>query len=157
MTVAILKRCWNRKVKPNRVMRGAITDLNGNLLTSSNRAMFGNYYVMWLTGIAESATVKNTMLMLVDIPTYSAGGVLLPGPAYAYVFPSYVGVSPQYPGLYQINFQLAAPPNVDGPQNAFPCGPANWELQIFVAQGSGFLNQMNIPISVRPGDLPCGG
>jgi hypothetical protein len=144
--------------------RGAVTDQQGGLLTSSNPARFGQYYTIWMTGLGTFTNGKpNTSLSmaLTNIPTYAAGGRLWPGDGLPeVVYPSYVGPSPVYLGLYQINFQLLAPSNSDGPPNAFPCGQYNWEFSISIVQGAGLYpnsaNLVQIPILVEPGDVPCG-
>jgi len=139
--------------------RGAVTDQQGGLLTSSNLARFGQYYTIWLTGLGAFTNGKpNTSLLmaLTNIPAYAAGGLLLPGDSGPEIVrPSYIGVSPVYPDLYQINFQLLAPVNYDGPPNAFPCGQYNWEFSISIVQGAS-ANLVQIPILVKPGDVPCG-
>jgi uncharacterized protein (TIGR03437 family) len=141
--------------------RGAVTDLAGRVLTSSNAAQFGQYYSIWMTGLGVFNNGKPSppiSMALTNIPTYAAGGRLFPGDGFPEVIsPSYIGESGIYPGLYQINFQLLPPQNSDGPPNAFPCGQLNWEFSVSIAQGLGFANLVQIPILVKPGDLPCGG
>lgn len=140
--------------------RGAVTDQLGRLLTSSNPARFGQYYTIWMTGLGAFANGKPNpalSMALTNIPTYAAGGRLLPGDGFPEIaYPSYIGASPVYPGLYQINFQLLAPLNSDGPPDAFPCGQYSWEFSISIIQGLGSANLVQIPILVKPGDVPCG-
>ena len=119
---------------------------------------------------------------LTNVPLYATGGKLLP-PEWNQVesiYPSYVGASPVYPGLYQINFQLLVPSNSQSPgpsgagepANAFPCGQYNWEFGFEVSPfpGLAYLDILNggypvqpdaagfsIPILIEPGDVPCGG
>src|ERR1017187_6933223 len=58
-------------------IRGAVTDQQGRLLSSANRARFGQYYTVWLTGLELQATAKFPISMaLTNIPTYMAGGKL---------------------------------------------------------------------------------
>jgi len=137
--------------------RGAVTDQQGRLLTSSNLARLGQYYTIWMTGLGAFTNGKPNVplsMALTNIPAYAAGGRLLPGDSGpAVVYPSYVGASTVYPGLYQVNFQLLAPVNYDGPANAYPCGQYNWEFSISIAQDP---TLVQIPILVMPGDVPCG-
>lgn len=68
--------------------------------------------------------------------------------------------SPQYPGLYQINFQVPASiatsdPNWHGYPPPFPCGNYNWEVSLDLSQGYIHANLVQIPIVVKVGDVPC--
>lgn len=145
--------------KTYQATRGAVTDQQGVLLSSSNRAHFGQYYTVWMTGLGPPVNGKIPISMaLTNIPTYATGGRLFPGDGFPEIItPSYLGASSVYPGLYQLNFQLPAPANSDGPANAFPCGALNWEFSLSMVEGLVFANLVQIPISVVSGDLPCGG
>jgi len=138
--------------------RGAITDTAGRLLTSSNPAKLGDYYTIWLTGLGEivnGAPVDRLLYMMTNIPdspnNYNSIG-------YVQQFtPSYVGMSPEFPGLYQINFQLpieiATGFHLSIPTPPWPCGDYQWEIGVYVDGGSSVA--MNIPIQIHNGDVPC--
>jgi hypothetical protein len=167
--------------------RGAVTDQQGRVLTSSNPARFGQYYTLWMTGFGavtdgDPSPYPLSCCALTNVPLYATGGKLLP-PEWNQVesiYPSYVGASPVYPGLYQINFQLLVPSNSQSPgpsgagepPNAFPCGQYNWEFgfEVYPFAGLAYLDVLNggypvqldaagfsIPIRVESGDVPCGG
>jgi uncharacterized protein (TIGR03437 family) len=140
--------------------RGVITDTAGNLVWSGNRARLGQYYTAWLTGMATIPPGK-----------YSQSPVQMPTlvPAYGYPRPSggelnvtYAGPVPQYPGLYQVNFQI--PLSIgEGPNGygAWPCGNYNWELPVEIAEVDGYSgwgwssNSVQIPLVIKNGDVPC--
>jgi uncharacterized protein (TIGR03437 family) len=139
-------------------LRGTITDLQGNLLLSSNPATPGKYYTIWLTGLGLNAGPappiqfgNQLVIILQNVPVYG-----YPGPTYFMLAPSYVGESP-WPGLYQINFQLPlslVTGNSTGYPPAWPCGNYDWELDFgFSPQFDG--TNLQIPVSVRIGDVPC--
>jgi hypothetical protein len=174
------------KGSTNRAYRGAITDQQWKLVTSSNPARFGQYYTLWMTGLGA---LTNSALSpyplswaaLTNVPLYAAGGQLLP-PEWNQtenINASYVGASSVYPGLYQINFQLLVPVNSQSPgpsgagepPSAFPCGAYDWEFgfEVNPLLGLAGLDVLNggypvqpdsagfsIPIHVEPGDVPCG-
>jgi uncharacterized protein (TIGR03437 family) len=143
--------------------RGAVTDLLGNLLTSSNPAHVGDYVSMWVTGLGIFGTKTTTMKAYIyNAPLYGSPTFNAIGP-YPF-FPSYSGES-QFPGLYQINMQI--PPAIQcGDQSwglpAWPTGSYNWDLLIGVV---GTLNGVSeytpesngvwVPVIVRPGDVVC--
>ena len=78
-------------------LRGAVTDQTGNLITSQNPAVYGQQYTIWLTALGVFANNKPPQPINIKI-----GGT--PTNSLYDVVPSYVGPSPQFPGLYQINF-----------------------------------------------------
>lgn len=150
-------------------VRGAITDQQGHLLTSSNRARPGQYYSVWMTGFWTPLVLgtygNDYSVALTNIPEYQ-NGLLLPGDGFPWVFyPSYIGQSAQYPGLYQMNFQLGGVPQIDsnceGCANPvpvpIPCIQYGFEVTLSIVQGFGVANLVQIPVSVLPSDLPgCG-
>jgi hypothetical protein len=145
-----------------RADRGAVTDLNGNVLSSSNPAKLGNYYTIWLTGLGTFQNSKPPSpidMLITNVPVYSfAGDTYLDyGP------PDYVGSSSVYPGLYQINFKLPtalAGGGFGGYPPLFPCGTYSWEVSLDLFEGTGSsgkeANLIQIPIVVKPGDYNCG-
>ena len=89
-------------------------------------------------------------------------------PAYGYPNPSggnlnvtYSGDVPQYPGLYQVNFQI--PLSIgEGPfgYGAWPCGNYNWELPMQIVEVADLYsdstsNSIAIPLVIKNGDVPC--
>jgi uncharacterized protein (TIGR03437 family) len=81
------------------------TDAAGNLLTADNRAHPGDWVVIYLTGLGRTSPNANPG----EIPNYAAqvvspvrvtlGGVAVDAPMYL----KYVGLTPTWTGLYQIN------------------------------------------------------
>jgi uncharacterized protein (TIGR03437 family) len=138
--------------------RGAVTDQKGALVTSSNRARLGEYYSLWLTGLGKFTNGKppgDLTMLITNIPVYG-----YPGDTYETLTPDYVGSSPDFPGLYQINIKL--PKNIaegypQGYPPMFPCGDYNWEISIDLSEGrpGRQANLIQIPISVKRGDVAC--
>ena len=141
--------------------RRAITDQPGSVLTSANPARAGQYYTIWLTGLGQFANGKP------KTPVSMSFGAV---PVYGYkasigmsARPAYVGPSPEFPGLYQINFQLpSAAVEGKGPDygSLFPCGDYSWEIAVNIdpqAHSSWWTeaNAALIPVVVKNGDVPC--
>jgi hypothetical protein len=160
-----------------RAVRGAVTDINGRIIDSANRVVIGQYYTIWMTGLPSNR--PSVSLWLANIPGYQAGGIPFAteeGSPQSFA-PSYVGASEAFPGLFQVNFQMPKPVNGDGPPNAFPCGPQDWEFSISIGSfdyvchsadtsslpgGSFFPCNQNpdlieIPVHIYAGDVACGG
>jgi uncharacterized protein (TIGR03437 family) len=139
--------------------RGAVSDQSGILLTSSHRAKLGQAYTIWMTGLGQSqnnALIYLPSLTITNVPTYGYLDTYINAPLL------YAGPSPQYQGLYQINFILPvaiAGSNDPGRYPLFPCGDYDWEVSLQVSQGTGFgqvdANLVQIPIHVTKGDVPC--
>lgn len=112
-----------------RATRGALTDLQGRLITSANPAHSGDYVTAWAGGLG---------VFTGDGPPTAVSVRLDGSPVYFQsenyfrtdVKPIFVGESSSFPGLYQINFQI--------PQGIlpFPCGEYNWEFQLTLGEGS---------------------
>ncbi len=140
--------------------RGAVTDQNGMVLSSAHRAKLGEPYTIWMTGLGQAqngALVYPPGLTISNVPVYGYSG-----DTYIYTPLLYAGQSPQYEGLYQLNFIL--PISIAGssdPQRypLFPCGNYDWEVSLDITQGTGFsqahANLIQIPIHVTKGDVPC--
>jgi hypothetical protein len=152
-------------------MRRAITDRQGKVLTSANPARVGQYYTIWLTGLGIFTNGKpktQVSMSFGAIPVYGyQGSITMPASL------AYVGPSPQFPGLYQINFQLPSFV-VDGKAldygahyspgaHFFPCGDYAWEIAVDPQARSGWwpwwteANAVLIPVVVKNGDVACGG
>ena len=139
--------------------RGAVTDQVGLLLTSAHRAKLGQAYTIWMTGLGQSQNGKliyQPGLVISNVPTY---GYL---DTYVNAKILYAGPSPQYEGLYQLNFIL--PVSIAGGTGLgdyplFPCRDYDWEVSLDIVQGTGFggihANLVQIPIHVTNGDVPC--
>jgi hypothetical protein len=144
----------------NRADRGAITDAQGRVLTSSNPAKLGLSYSIWLTGMGTFQNGKPAVpptMLITNIPVYGYAG-----DTWTTVTPEYVGASGQFPGLYQMNFTLPlaiATGHPSGYPPRFPCGDYNWEVSIDLSQGSSFItnhaNLVQIPIALKSGEVPC--
>lgn len=158
-----LQNCGLSFTKPSTpyAIRGSIADLNGRVLSSSNPAHLNQYYVLWMTGLGDPR--------LIDIPpttTFRLGFADVPVFGYAgktnllSAVPTYMATSPQYPGLWQINFQLpesiAGVGSVNGYPPLWPCGSYNWEITVAVTVGEfSIANPVQVPIAVRNGEVQC--
>jgi hypothetical protein len=149
--------------------RGAVTDQQGNSLTSGNPARVGQYYTVWLTGLGQFANGKPqapVAMTFTDVPVFGyKGSIGLLADL------TYIGPSPQFPGLYQINFQLPSAvvdgkaldygANFSSGANFFPCGDYAWEISLNVEQQDMLTrywiqaNTVLIPIVVKNGDVAC--
>lgn len=114
------------KVPGYEFMRGAVTDLQGNLLTEKNPARSGGTYTLWITGYNLTA----------DQPVLSAQNYPETVMTVLYAGPSYI------PGLQQINFKLGV--------LCFdsPCfTPASYDSPLQVIQGAFKSNVVYLPVS----------
>lgn len=130
---------------PGQAERGVITDINGGIVWSGNRARLGQYYTAWITGLGAATSAVS--MIFDDVP---ADGY--PNPSFGTLHVTYSGAVPQYPGLYQVNFQI--PLDIgEGPDGygAWPCGNYNWELTLLI----GSSNPVQIPLTIKNGDVPC--
>jgi uncharacterized protein (TIGR03437 family) len=135
-----------------RVNRGAITDLEGRLVNSSNPGRVGNWYTIWYTG-EFLVPVGKTI-------SFSFGFSIPFAPPYndcCNVITVYgiAAQSPQYPGMYQLNFQVPATINDVGPYGyppAFPCGDYYWEAPISINANE---PSNSFPLVIKNGDVPC--
>jgi hypothetical protein len=175
------KNCGLTSTKPttNATYRGAVTDQQGVVLSSANPARIGQYYTLWMTGLGPFTNGKPKFpfsMNVANVPGYAddtafdACGIvgpsvyqLVPCPDFP-IDPTFVGPSPQFPGLYQVNFQLPAQiagvGNPSGNPPLFPCGAYHWEVSVEIEQrdSSNFprpANLIQIPILVEPGDVQC--
>lgn len=155
------KNCGLTSSKPTTEFadRGAITDQQGRLLTSAIRARLGDYYTIWVTNLGRLSVngkqpPDNFFVRFLDVPVYG-----YPGPTNLnFESATYVGESLQYPGLYQVNFQLPksiAGGHPSGYPPLFPCGNYEWEISIYINWGGASSNVMQIPVTIRNGDVPC--
>jgi uncharacterized protein (TIGR03437 family) len=151
-------------------IRGAITDGAGALVQSSNPARPGRYYTIWLTGLAVGLTTQvhypgSLSVHLETIPVYGYSGTTCED-----VAPSFVGNSPQFPGLNQVNFQMPTDlmgTSTNGYPPLAPCATHRMDLTLNlwilanVPAPSGVSrwyvtpNGVQIPVLVQPGDVPC--
>jgi uncharacterized protein (TIGR03437 family) len=146
-------------------IRGAITDSSGLILQSSNPARPGRYYTIWLTGLGVASGAGVLDVHLESIPVYGYSGTTCEA-----VGPSFVGASPQYAGLNQVNFQmptdlLASPSNYLNYPPLAPCGTYKMDLTLNVIvavystsgsiQNYAIANPVQVPVLVLPGDVPC--
>jgi uncharacterized protein (TIGR03437 family) len=138
-------------------LRGAITDQSGALVTSQNPMRVGRTYTAWITGLtvnkATGLAAPGVSLRFDGLPAFGYGN-----PVWTSSAPSFAGRSPEFPGLYQVNF--AIPANFMGSQNQtykpHPCADYSWELSLTINQGStGQLNTVQLPVVVKSGDVEC--
>jgi uncharacterized protein (TIGR03437 family) len=137
--------------------RGAVTDQSGRVLSSSNPARLGQYYTIWMTGLGAFNNGKIATSLGMSITNVPVFGYK--GDTSISVTPSYVGPSPQFPGLYQVNFQLpsqiAGGGYPSGYPPLFPCGDYSWEVSLDLSQGISPANLVQIPVIVKTGDVAC--
>lgn len=146
------------KLSGNRADRGAVTDLQGRVISSSNPAKLGGWYTIWLTGTGAFANGKfggNPTLLMTNIPVYG-----YPGDTWQPISTALYAPSPQFSGLAQVNFQVpttiaTSDPNWHGYPPPFPCGNYDWEVSLDFVQGGNHANLVQIPIVVKRGDVPC--
>jgi uncharacterized protein (TIGR03437 family) len=93
---------------------GIATDGNGRLVTSDNPIVPGNPYVLWLTGLGRTdcptlqpGVAPNAICNALVQPQLAIGGKT------TQIY--YAGLSPQFPGLYQINFVVPGQANSSSP------------------------------------------
>jgi uncharacterized protein (TIGR03437 family) len=131
-------------------LRGAVTDQVGHLLVSTNPAVFGRQYTIWLTGLGVFTNTKPPQPVGIKISG-------TPTNAFYDVFPSYVGPSPQFPGLYQINFPW--PSGIMGSiatSDIQTCGDYKMEISFNIYESNEQdPNVFQVPLWVKNGDVPC--
>lgn len=135
--------------------RGAVTDQQGRLINSTNPARVGNWYSLWMTGLGQFRDGKPAAgfnMAYGEVPVFGYKGSTSFSAALSYIGPS------QFPGLFQINFQLSpvvAEGKGPGYGSYFPCGDYQWEIALVVSQGARPANQVYIPVAVKNGDVTC--
>jgi uncharacterized protein (TIGR03437 family) len=149
--------------------RRAVTDQQGNVLTSANPARVGQYYTIWFTGLGAFANGKPVAPIAMSFGSVPVFGY--PAPIALPASTSYVGPSPQFPGLYQINFQLPSfvvdgkalgyGDNYSPGSHFFPCGNYDWEIGLNIDPQAHYQwwtlgGATLIPVAVKNGDIPCG-
>jgi uncharacterized protein (TIGR03437 family) len=143
-------------------VRGAITDTSGNVLWSGNLARLGSFYTIWLTGLGYFSNVSMATSVYPNgeppgmVEVYLSNFPAADSAVGTTVAATYIGPSPVYLGLDQINFQL--PANLP-----LPCGTYNVEMNLSVTENCYdcllFLQSIpvQIPVAVHPGDISgCG-
>jgi len=154
--------------------RGAITDLAGNIIQSANPARVGQVYTIWGTGLgfSQSGALPSPTPPFISITHESLYGftVYLGVGTYKDTFGNpefvvnYVGPSPTYQGLDQLNFEmLPAFFGVDGviAPPPYACGVLKYELTLTIAAQSQFgivpefPVSIQLPVLIEPGDIPC--
>ena len=152
------KNCGLSWVKPPTYAadRGAIPDLNGNLIASANPARINQFLVAWVSGLGSHGE-----------RTVPAIGYIANIPLYGYAADDrteqiplqYAGES-SFPGLFQINFMVPGSIALGYGGTSFPdwpCGNYAWEvsLAIGIANYNGTANLVQIPVIIKNGDVPC--
>ncbi len=152
-------RLMPQRIHDQQAVRGALTDQAGSLITSNNPAQIGKPYSLWLTGLGrliDGKTPLEVQMTVGGIPVYGSKD-----DTWMWVTPSFVGYSPQFAGLDQINFELpknllgAGAGTMDYPP-LHPCGEYKLELTLNLSEGANDMaNLIQIPVLVRNGDVPC--
>jgi uncharacterized protein (TIGR03437 family) len=156
------KNCGLTFTKPttNFANRGAITDQQARVNSSANPARIGEYYTIWMTGLGQNpGALANTpagfWLGFTDVPVYGYTG----STSLLSAKPTYVGISPQYPGLYQVNFKL--PDSLAGVGSymnyppMWPCGDYTWEISLDIVERGVHANLIQLPVAIKNGDVAC--
>jgi len=113
---------------------GAIIHLNGTLVTSANPATKGEILSIYLAGLgAVTTAVPDGTLPNPQVPDSVTAQVLVYVNGIA-VTPSFAGLNPYFPGLYQINFTVPASLTVSG------------ELPIAIQTADSFHDQINLSV-----------
>ncbi len=141
-----------------RAVRGAITDLSGTLVSSTNPARLGQFYVIYLTGLGLDHNGRGPDPFL-DQSAYTVNFTLnhrpndpLETPYHFSVVPTYAGAT-GFEGLQQINF-VVNPSDVGFP--IIPCQDLRFELQISIGGGwNSPSSTMSLPVLVKNGELAC--
>lgn len=138
--------------------RGAITDQSGRVVDSSNPARMGQYYTIWMTGLGNvpkdfNLGTSDLGITVTDVPVYGYTGS-------TYIHPpvSFVGNSPQFPGLNQINFRLPEVlmgPGVAGYPPLWPCADYRFEISIQIDSSLASANLVQLPVRIQNGDVAC--
>jgi uncharacterized protein (TIGR03437 family) len=131
------------RLTANQVRRAVVTDLNGAIIWSGNPARVGAYYTIWATGLGLNPPLINASFDVTVNAGQYATAIGIP------VHVTYTGEVPQFPGLYQINFQLAT--GVATPNGSIPTCGSNLEVLFYVAGSTGVW----LPIAIKTGDVPC--
>lgn len=161
--------CWLQEYSPDcnltwtpkstQPLRAAVTDKKGHPVTSKNPARIGPTYTLWLTGMGVDPIIKSDVSMGISVPAYGYSGE-----ANAGLIVDFAGPSPQYVGLYQINFHI--PPSILGTTGPtaypplWPCGEYRWDQTYGIEQQGqwdipNMQNPVNLPILIEPEDAPC--
>jgi len=132
------------------VLRGAITDVSWKLISQSNPATINQYLILWGTGITEGYASNNVSLFKPD--PLKIGSTLISMPMQDQrVHITFLGPSPQFPGLDQVNFLIGGGVN-------FPCG-RDTKLEVDLGFVLNFsdqqTNRVKLPIVVRAAQAPC--
>jgi hypothetical protein len=151
------KNCGLSWTQPptNAADRGAITDLDGNLITSTNPSHLGQFLVAWVSGLGAHGQKVNATGFIANIPFYGY-------PNYQntqQISLAYAGES-GFPGLFQVNFQVPtfiATGDGTSFEPSWPCGNYSWEISLAVgiANYRQVSNFVQIPVAVKVGDVPC--
>ncbi len=150
-------------------VRGAITDLNGKLLTSAHPAHVNEYLILWASGLGRFGKTDSMAILINNAPLCCGTVHQSIGPYSVPVV--YAGESSISPGLFQINLQLPATLQCGDPNwglPAWPSGTYSWDLNISVVAesapdlgsigGPELTEESNgvwVPVVVRPGDVSC--
>jgi hypothetical protein len=115
-------------------------------------ARLGQYYTIWLTGLGENYASKMAPvdLGIRNVPAYGYTGETW----FDYGDLEYVSESPQYPGLYQINFKMPTAIATGSEGNLgyppmFPCGEYRWEISLDLAEGDYVIDRWDAITAAR--------
>jgi uncharacterized protein (TIGR03437 family) len=113
---------------------GAIIHLNGALVTSTNPATKGEILSLYLAGLgAVTSPVQDGTLPNPAVPDTVTAQVVVYVNGIA-VTPSFAGLNPYFPGLYQVNFAVPTSLTVSG------------ELPVAIQTADSFHDQINLSV-----------
>lgn len=132
------------------VLRGAVTDISGKLISQANPATIDQHLTLWGTGISEGYVSSNNISLFKPDPL-KIGSKLISMPMVDQAVDiTFLGPSPQFSGLDQVNFSI-------GPGMNFPCG-SDTKLEAdlgFVVGLNQQTNRVKLPIVVDKAQVPC--
>jgi len=135
---------------PSTVDRAAIIDQTGTLIDSHNPAQVGEYLSVFMTGLGKIQS-NGQFASPGTSPPGSGTQVWIVGDVISWTVQAnvtFAGMSPQYPGMDQVNFQV---PTSFG---NIPCGDQTIEPYLGVSP-AGNARQVHFPIAVKKGQVPC--
>jgi uncharacterized protein (TIGR03437 family) len=136
---------------PMTIGRAAMIDQNGTVIDSRNPARMGQYLSVFMTGLGK-IQANGQFASPGSFPAGSGTQVWITGYVIPWAFQAkvtFAGMSPQYPGLDQINFQVPT-----SFATAVPCGDQIIEPYLGVSP-AGNARDVHFPIAITKGEAPC--
>jgi uncharacterized protein (TIGR03437 family) len=135
---------------PGQIPRAAMTDQQGRIIQSSNPARFGEAYTLWFTGIGDTRpfqfgfTEDYRSWAAADLRLYRSPIASQSSDGSAEIL--FLGPSPQFPGLYQLNFKVPA----TIASVLAPCSTPRMEVWFQLLLRLAGSNSFSLPLAVCP-------